>query len=158
MRNFELLSPVGDFDCLKAAIQNGADAVYLGASNFNARYSAKNFSLEDLEKAIHYAHIRNSKVYLTLNTLITNGEIKNAYKLAKSAYEFGIDGIIVQDFGLANLLIKSFPELPIHASTQMTVTNLNGAIQLKKLGFKRVVLARELSLTDIRYICENSRN
>ena len=146
----------GDFDCLKAAVQNGADAVYLGASNFNARFSAKNFTLEDLEKAIDYAHIRNCKVYLTLNTLILESELIQAFSLAKSAYNYGIDGIIVQDFGLAKLLIKKFPDLPIHASTQMTVTNLNGVTTLKKLGFKRVVLARELSLNDVRYICENS--
>ena len=137
-------------------MQNGADAVYLGTSDFNARNSAKNFTLEDLRNAIDYAHIRNTKLYLTLNTLILNSEINDVFKIAKSAYEYGIDGIIVQDLGLAKLLIENFPELPIHASTQMTVTNLNGVISLKNLGFKRVVLARELSLNDIRYICENS--
>ena len=156
MKNIELLSPVGDFDCLKAAIQNGADAVYLGSTAFNARYSAKNFGLEDLEMAINYAHIRNSKVYLTLNTLITTREINNAFNLAKSAYNFGIDAIIVQDLGFANLLINTFPDLPIHASTQMTITNLNGAKLLENMGFKRVVLSRELSLENISYICKNS--
>lgn len=156
MKNIELLSPVGDFDCLKAAIQNGADAVYLGSTAFNARYSAKNFGLEDLEMAINYAHIRNSKVYLTLNTLITTNELHDAFNLAKAAYNLGVDAIIVQDLGFANLLINTFPNLPIHASTQMTITNLNGAKLLENMGFKRVVLSRELSLENISYICKNS--
>ena len=99
----ELLLPVGNFDCLKAAVQNGADAVYLGASNFNARNSATNFDLEELEKAVDYAHLRNVKVHLTLNTLIKNEEFEEALKLAKYAYEIGIDAIIVQDLGLACL-------------------------------------------------------
>ena len=148
----ELLSPVGDFECLKAAVQNGANAVYLGAANFNARYSAKNFNLEELEQAINYAHLRNIKVFLTLNTLIKNDEMENAINLAKKAYELGIDAIIVQDLGLANFLIKNIPDLPIHASTQMTIHNLEGVKQAEKLGFKRVVLARELGLKEIQDI------
>ena len=156
MKNIELLSPVGDFDCLRAAVQNGADAVYLGSADFNARYSATNFSLEELEQAINYAKVRNVKVYLTLNTLIKDDEISNAVKLAKRAYELGIDSIIIQDFGLANILLKHIPNLPLHASTQMTIHNLEGAIFLKNLGFKRVVLSRELSLEEIEYISKNS--
>lgn len=156
MKNIELLSPVGDFDCLRAAVQNGADAVYLGAADFNARYSAKNFSLEELEQAINYAKVRNVKVYLTLNTLIKDDEISNAVSLAKKAYELGVDSIIVQDFGLANILLKHIPNLPLHASTQMTIHNLEGAMFLKNLGFKRVVLSRELSLEEIDYISKNA--
>lgn len=155
MKKIELLSPVGDFECLKAAVQNGANAVYLGSSNFNARYSATNFGIEELEKAINYAHLRNIKVFLTLNTLIKNEEFNNAVNLASKAYELGIDAIIVQDIGLANYLIKNFTDLPIHASTQMTCHNLDGAKHLENLGFKRIVLARELSLNEIEYIKSN---
>lgn len=156
MKNIELLSPVGDFDCLRAAVQNGADAVYLGVANFNARHSAQNFTLEELEQAINYAKIRNVKVYLTLNTLIKNDEISNVISIAQKAFELGVDSIIVQDFGLANILLKHIPNLPLHASTQMTIHSLEGAIFLKKLGFKRVVLSRELSLEEIDYISKNA--
>ena len=152
----ELLSPVGDFNCLKAAVQNGADSVYFGANLFSARAFATNFDLEELQKAIQYAKIRGVKTHLTLNTLIKDSEFENALFLAKRAYEFGIDAIIVQDLGLALKLIKLFPDLPIHASTQMTVHNLNGALELQKLGFKRVVLSRELSLNEIEYISKNA--
>ena len=153
----ELLSPVGDFECLKAAVQNGADGVYFGADIFSARAFAHNFDLVELEKAIQYAKIRGVKTHLTLNTLIKDNEFENALSLAKSAYEFGIDAIIVQDLGLAMKLIKTFPDLPIHGSTQMTVHNLNGALELQDLGFKRVVLARELSSNEIDYICKNTK-
>lgn len=154
--DIEILSPVGDFECLKAAVQNGANAVYLGAEEFNARYSASNFNNEGLEKAIIYAKTRNVKVHLVLNILIKNNEFENALNLAKRAYELGVDAIIVQDLGLALTLIKTFPDLPIHASTQMTVHNLEGVKILEKLGFKRAVLSRELSLEEIDYICKNS--
>ena len=152
----ELLSPVGDFECLKAAVQNGANSVYFGSDNFSARAFATNFSLENLEKAIQYAKIRGVKTHLTLNTLVTDIEFESAMNVAKKAYEFGIDAIIVQDLGLAMALMRAFPDLPIHASTQMTVHNLNGALKLQELGFKRVVLARELSVNEIDYICKNT--
>ena len=152
----ELLSPAGDFECLKAAVQNGADSVYLGSSLFSARAFASNFDLAELKKAIDYAKIRGVKTNLALNTLIKNNEFKEAFELAKKAYLYGIDAIIVQDLGLAMKLIKTFPDLPIHASTQMTVHNLNGALELQKLGFKRVVLSRELSINEIEYICKNT--
>lgn len=156
MKDVELLIPVGDFDCLVAAVQNGADTVYFGSSMFNARNSATNFDIYTLEKAIDYAKLRNVKTNLTLNTLIKDDEFEEAINIAKKAYEFGIDAIIVQDLGLASYLIKNFPSLPIHASTQMTVHNLEGVLQLEKLGFKRVVLSRELSFEEIEYICKNS--
>ena len=152
----ELLSPVGDFECLKAAVQNGADSVYFGSNLFNARAFAHNFDSESLKKAIQYAKIRGVKTNLALNTLIKDDEFKTALDIAKTAYEYGIDAIIVQDLGLATKLIEQFPDLPIHASTQMTVHNLSGVLQLQKLGFKRVVLARELSMNEIDYICKNS--
>lgn len=152
----ELLSPAGDFECLKAAVQNGADSVYLGASNFNARSRASNFDTEELLKAIKYAKLRNVKVHLTLNTLIKNEEFEDAVNLAITAYNFGVDALIVQDLGLATYLLKNYPEIPIHASTQMTCHNLDGVNKLKELGFSRVVLSRELSINEIKNICEKS--
>ena len=156
MKNeIELLSPVGDFECLKSAVQNNADAVYFGANLFSARASAKNFNLAELEQAIKYCKIRGVKTNLTLNILIKDNEISDAFELAKKAYEFGIDAIIVQDLGLAKQLITAFPDLPIHGSTQMSVHNLQGALELQSLGFKRVVLSRELSIEEIEYITQN---
>lgn len=154
--NIELLSPAGDMPSVKAAVQNGADAIYVGASLFSARASAKNFSLEELEEVINYAHIHNVSVHLALNTLIKNDEFSEALSIAEKAYELGIDAIIVQDLGLAVTLINSFPKLAVHASTQMTVHNLNGVKALESLGFKRAILSRELSLSEIDYICRNT--
>lgn len=155
-KRIELLAPAGDFTSLVAAVQNGADAVYLGFSSFSARASAENFTFEELKKAIEYAHIRNVKIHLALNTLIKNDEFEEAISIAEKAYEYGVDAIIVQDLGLAMTLIKHFPKLPIHASTQMTTNNLDGVMILKHLGFERVVLAREVSVQEIEYICRNT--
>lgn len=155
MKKPELLVPVGDFDCLKAAVQNGADAVYLGLDQFNARYSAKNFTLDTLKEAVDYAHLRGVQVHLTLNILIKDKEWDEAISLVKHAYELGIDAIIVQDLGLINYILEYFPDLPVHASTQMTCHNLEGALYLQGLGVKRIVLARELSLSEIEYIKSN---
>ena len=140
----DLLSPVGDFDCLKAAVQNGADSVYFGADLFSARAFAHNFNLDELKNAIEYAKLRGVKTNLTLNTLLKDDEFDKAINLAIKAYEFGIDAIIVQDLGLAMKLISLIPDLPIHASTQMTIHNLNGALELQELGFKRVDLESSL--------------
>lgn len=152
----DLLSPVGDFDCLKAAVQNGANSVYFGADLFSARAYASNFDLKQLEDAILYAKTRGVKTNLTLNTLVTDNEFDKAFELAEKAYKFGIDAIIVQDLGLAKQLIEQFPDLDIHASTQMTIHNLQGVLEMQDLGFKRVVLSRELSIQEIEYICNNS--
>ena len=152
----ELLSPVGDFECLKAAVQNGADAVYFGSSSFSARSFATNFDDSTLENAINYAKVRGVRTNLALNTLIKNSELNEAFEIARKAYEYGIDAIIVQDLGLAKLLMESFPNLPLHASTQMSIHNLEGVKKLESLGFKRVVLSRELSLSEIEYICKNT--
>lgn len=152
----DLLSPVGDFECLKAAVQNGANSVYFGANLFSARAFASNFNLSELEQAIIYAKTYGVKTNLTLNTLITDNEFNDALELARKAYEFGIDAIIVQDIGLAKQLIKSFPDLDVHASTQMSIHNLEGVLEMQELGFKRVVLSRELSTHEIEYICKNS--
>ena len=136
MSKVELLSPVGDWNCLKAAVQNGADSVYFGVEQFNARMFAANFSIDDMKQVINYCKLRNVKTNLTLNTLIKNDEFDDAISLAKEAYQAGIDAIIVQDLGLAKYLIDNFPGLPIHASTQMTVHNLEGVLKLEKLGFE----------------------
>ena len=142
---------------MKAAVQNGANSVYFGAANFNARASATNFDLSNLKEAISYAKLRGVNTHLTLNTLIKDEEFEEAVLLAQKTYEFGIDAIIVQDLGLARYLINNFPDLPIHASTQMTIHNLEGVLEAEKLGFKRVVLSRELSFEEIQYICSHTK-
>lgn len=156
MNKIELLAPVGDFECLKAAVQNGADAVYLGASSFSARASAKNFDFDELQEAIDYAHLRGVKVHLALNTLIKNNELDDALFLAKEAYQMGVDALIVQDYGLCSMLLKYLPNLPLHASTQMSIHNLDGAKQAEDLGFSRVVLSRETSLSSLEFIKSHS--
>lgn len=143
-------------ECLKAAVHNGADAVYLGTDLFSARANAKNFTLEELKEAIDYTHLYQVKVHLTLNTLLKNEELESAIEIIKSAYEYGIDAVIVQDLGLAKFIIENFPGLAVHASTQMTIHNLDGVLEAEKLGFSRVVLSRELSLEEISYISEHS--
>ena len=134
MKKPELLSPVGDFECLKAAVQNGADSVYLGASQFNARARAKNFDMETLAEAIKYAKLRDVKVHITLNILLKDNEFKDAVRLAIDCYNLGDDAFIIQDLGLIQYLTKNYPEIPVHASTQMTIHNLAGCKQLESMG------------------------
>ena len=148
----ELLSPAGGFESLKAAIENGADAVYLGGKLFNARQFAGNFDSDDMLKAIEYAHLRGVKLYLTLNTLIRDHEIGRALEYAAYMREQGIDAIIVQDLGFASELRRQMPDLPLHASTQMTIYDINGAKVLEKMGFERIVTARELSIQELKDI------
>ncbi len=155
-KNVELLAPVGNFECLKAAVQNGANSVYFGGNLFNARATATNFDYDELEKVINYCTLRNVHTHLTLNTLIKDSEFTDAIMMAKRAYELGINALIVQDVGLAQILMKLFPNLRIHASTQMTIHNLEGVQELEKLGYSRAVLSRELSIQEIEYICNNS--
>ncbi len=153
----EVLSPVGNQEMLISAVRAGADAVYLGAKDFNARRNADNFDLNALKNAIDYCHIRSVKVYLTLNILISDDEIKEAYNLAKEAYLLGIDGVIIADLGLIKLLHKNIPELTLHASTQMTVYNKDSLKPLKELGIKRVVAAREMSKNELKELCEEGK-
>lgn len=153
-RNVELLAPAGGMNQLLAAVENGADAVYLGGRFFNARMNAENFTMEELIEGIHYAHLRNVKVYITMNVLIKDDELEAAVEHAATLYGLGIDGIILQDLGLADALRKTLPELPLHFSTQGTVYNASGVRTAVKLGFKRVVLARELSIEEIRTIAK----
>ena len=156
MSNIELLSPAGDFECLVSAVQNGANAVYFGLDKFNARVNGRNFESEELIKAIKYAKLRNVKTHLTLNILIKNNEFEEALKLVEFAYNSGIDAIIVQDLGLAKKIMELFPNLEVHSSTQMTIYNLDGAKEIEKLGYSRCVLARELSIEEIKNICKNT--
>lgn len=148
----ELLAPAGSVQALHAAVQNGADAVYLGYGDFNARRNAKNFSAEELQTALSYCHLRGVKVYLTLNTLLTDRELPAALETAGFANALGIDAVLVQDMGLCRLLAQAYPDLPLHASTQMTIHNLPGARFCAELGLTRVVLSRELSRHDIAHI------
>ena len=150
----EILAPAGTKDALIAAVRAGADAVYFGAGNFNARRRAANFSLDELSGVVSYCHAAGVKCYLTLNTLVRDSEITDALATAKSAANAGIDGIIIQDLGLASLIRKASPQLPLHASTQCSVHTKSGVEYFHRLGFKRVVLARELSKAEIEDIAQ----
>lgn len=155
VKNVELLAPAGSMESLYAAVQNGACAVYLGGKLFNARQYASNFDNDKLKEAVEYCHLRNVKVYVTVNILIDDREMRKVLDYIKYLYHINVDGIIVQDLGLAYIVKDVFPDLELHASTQMTINNLQGAIFLKKLGFKRVVLARETPIDEIKRIHEN---
>ncbi len=152
----ELLSPAGSPEAVRAAVENGAGAVYLGCGPFNARRRAKNLTLEDLAWAVEYCHVRGVKVYLTLNTLLSDRELSPALDTARSANSLGVDAVLVQDLGLASHLKAAFPDLPLHASTQMTVHSLDGVRACAQLGMERVVLSRELSREAIADICQKS--
>ena len=155
MRRPELLSPAGSMEALRAAVQNGADAVYLGWGEFNARRSAKNFTDEEFFEALRYAHAHGVRVFLTLNTLLTDRELPKALETAKTACAHGVDAILVQDWGLFDLLRQALPDQPLHASTQMSVFSSGGAKELAADGCERVVLARECSREDTRAICQS---
>lgn len=151
MKKLELLSPAGSLEICKAVIQAGADAVYLGGNLFGARAYAKNFSQEQVIEALEYAHTFGSKIFLTVNTLLKNRELnRDLYHYIEPFYKKGLDAVIVQDFGVLSFLHQEFPDLPLHASTQMSVTNCWGADFLKENGVSRIVTAREISLAEIR--------
>ncbi len=152
----ELLAPAGSMDALRAAVQNGANAVYLGVGSFNARQSAKNFTLQTLAEAVKYCHIRGVDVHLTLNTLVCDREMKDAAELIRRAAECNVDAFIVQDLGVVQLCRQIAPHIPIHSSTQMTIHSLPGVQLCAAMGMSRVVLSRELSREEIQYICANS--
>ena len=145
----EILAPSGAFEQLQAAINAGADAVYLGYGEFNARRNAKNFSFVELKQAVEYCHSYGVKVHATVNTLIKDNEIENIYSVLTDLAKANVDAVIAQDLGVARIIKQSFPNLIIHASTQLTVHNVSGAKLLKSLGFSRVVLSRELSEKEI---------
>ena len=152
----ELLAPAGSPEAVIAAVQNGADAVYMGLGDFNARRGAKNFSEEDFEKAMGYCRIRGCKVYVALNTLVADREMESAVAAARLASHCGADGVIVQDLGLVRAIRQALPDLPIHASTQMSIHNLAGVEAAAEMGLTRAVLARELSFEQIRFITQHA--
>ena len=147
--SLELLAPAGSMESLHAAVTAGADAVYLGASQFNARNSADNFTLESLKVACDYAHLRGVKVYLTLNTVVLPSELPDALELARQAFRAGVDAFIVQDVGIAAEISRTLPEARLHISTQMNIHDKDGLRAVAALGAKRVTLARERSLEEI---------
>ena len=149
----ELLSPAGGFDSLIAAVQTGADAVYMGFGAFNARRSAKNFTDEEFASAVAYCHLRDVRVFLTLNTLLTDRELVQAADALRKASAMGVDAILVQDWGLLAMARETVPDVPLHASTQMSLFTLGGANEAAALGMERVVLARELSRGEVKEIC-----
>lgn len=152
----ELLAPAGSMEALRAAVCNGADAVYLGADTFNARINARNFSAADLQEAVVYCHVRGVKVHLTLNTLVLDREMPRAAELIRLAASCGVDAFIVQDLGMVLLCRQLAPDVPIHASTQMSIHSLEGVMEAAALGCSRVVLARELPAEEIAHICKRS--
>ena len=148
----KIVAPAGNMERFYSAISATADEIYLGLKGFGARRNAENFTVEELKKAIDYAHLRGSRIFLTLNTIMTNREIELLYPTLKDLYNYGLDAIIVQDLGYAKYLHKNFPSIEIHGSTQMTVANYYEINYLKELGFKRIVLPRELSFEEIKEI------
>ena len=156
MKKPELLAPAGDYTCFQAALKAGADAVYIGGQRFGARAYAGNFSDAEVVDALKEAHFYGKRLYLTVNTLLKQNEIGELEDFIGPFYEAGLDGVIVQDIGALSLLGTLFPGLELHASTQMTVTDVRGAEFLKQLGVCRVVPARELTLGEIEALCQES--
>lgn len=156
MREIEILAPVGNFESLKAAVNNGADAVYLAGKKFGARSYANNFDNEEIVNAINYAHLYNVNVYVTINTLIYDQELAELDKYVTFLYQNNVDAVIIQDFGAICHIINKFPDLEVHASTQMTIHNVDGAKFLEDIGVKRVVVARESSIEEIKEISTNT--
>jgi len=152
----ELLSPAGSPEAVIAAVQNGADAVYMGLGTFNARRGAKNFDREEFEKAVRYCRVRDCKVYVTMNTLVGDREMEQAAELARTVSDLGASAILVQDLGLLSVLKRAVPDIPLHASTQMSIHNLAGVEAAAEMGLTRAVLARELSLEQIKFISRNA--
>jgi len=157
MAHIELLSPGGSMESLKAAVQSGADAVYVGGPLFGARQSATNFTLEELQQATDYCHVYGVDIHVTLNTLIKETELPRLEEYIRELCKINIDAVIVQDMGVARYIKQICPQMVLHASTQMTVTSLEGVRYLEEMGFSRVVLARELSKEEIAYICKRAK-
>ena len=155
MNKIELLAPAGSMESLIAAINNGADAIYLGGNKFSARAYASNFDNETMMKAVDYAHSYNVKVYVTINTALKQNELKEALKYVGYLYEIGVDALIIQDVGLINLIRDVYPNFELHASTQMTIHNGEGALYFREKGLQRIVLSRELTLEEIKHISKD---
>ena len=155
MSKIEILAPVGNKEMLRAAVFSGADAVYLGFSGFNARTSADNFNADTLKDAVSFCHARGVAVHVALNTTVYGGELPALEQAIRAVAASGADAVICQDLAVATLIGKIAPQLPRHGSTQMSVHSLQGALELKELGFTRVVLARELSMPEVEYITKH---
>ena len=155
MKRVELLAPAGSRESFLEAINNGANAIYLAGKNFNARNFVKNFTINEIKEMIFYAHLRDVKIYVTVNTLIKDSEIKEALDFVCELYKANVDAILVQDIGLIDILHKAIPDLVLHASTQMNCVCLEDAIRFKNMGISRIVLARECPLEEIKRIKEN---
>lgn len=140
----ELLAPAGNMEALKAAISNGCDAIYLGMQKFGARAYSSNFDLESLKEAVTYAHLRDVKIYVTMNTIVFENEVEEMKKQIHELNEIGVDGIIVQDLAVFDYIVKNYLDLEAHCSTQMGIDDVDGTLLLKELGAKRVVLSREV--------------
>lgn len=156
MKKLELLAPAGSYEAMLSAVENGADAVYFGGKKLSARQSAENFTDEQMIEAVKYCKLRGVKTHITVNTLYRDDELREAVDYVGHLWDIGADSLIVQDLGLVYAIRKLFPDFPMSASTQMTINNLHGVRVLEELGFKRAVLAREISLKEIEYISENS--
>ena len=151
----KLLSPAGNFESLKSAVYNGADEVYLGVNQFNARNNVDGFTAENLKDAVSFAHLFDVKVNLAINILFSDNELQSAVDLVVNAYNDGVDSFIIQDLGLAKILHDNYPEIQLHASTQMGIHNLEGVRAILPYGFTRVVLSRETPLDEIKRIKDN---
>ena len=156
MSKVELLAPSGNLECVKAAVASGANAVYLGGQLFSARAYANNFSTEELDKVCDYCHGYGVKVYVTVNTLYKDSEFEQLIRFIDDLYRIGVDGLIMQDLGAISLVRKCYPDLPVHASTQLTANSLDEVKAFEAMGLTTVVLSRELSLEEIKYICSNT--
>ena len=155
MKKVEILAPAGSMESLIAAMNKGADAVYLGGNKFSARAYASNFDNDNMIKAVDYVHSYGAKVYVTLNTILKENEIEEAVRYVGFLYEIGVDAIILQDLGLFKRIKEDYPDFEIHASTQMTIHNGEGALFFKERGFHRIVLCRELSVDEVKYISKD---
>ncbi len=153
----ELLAPAGNYEAFLAAVSNGCDAVYLALERFGARAYASNFTIESLNEVVNYAHLRNVKIYVTMNTICFDSELEDAYKQIIDIYKAGVDGVIIQDIALINYLVKNCPNMEAHASTQMGLDDYNGVMFVKDLGCKRAVLGREVTIEDIKDIKERTK-
>ena len=152
MNKIEVLAPAGSMESLYAAINKGADAVYLGGNKFSARAYASNFDNENMQKAIDYAHSYGIKIYVTINTILKENEIEEAVRYVGYLYEIGADALIIQDLGLFKRIKEEYSDLELHASTQMTIHNGEAAIYFKEKGFHRLVLSREMTIDEIKHI------
>ena len=154
MKKTELLSPAGNLETLMVAVQNGADAIYMAGKKFGARAFSENFNDDEIIEAINYCHLYGVKIYITINTIVYDDEVEDFINYVDFIYKNGVDAVIIQDLGMADLIHKTFPNLEMHASTQMNVHNINGLKFLKEMGFKRVVLAREVPIETIKKMKE----